>query len=144
MILVNKIDEPIYYRQRDFNNYIYQLIPKDEVPMYWFYSSNATAQRLSISFYKDHSNLSSSQKVEEFWSLPFSLDKPDFFQLKLKQTSSDPSKKFIIKLINVQVKVLRETTFVVFEKAEEPIYLVDNQTDSTFYVQQKVMPTRNL
>lgn len=141
MILVNKIDEPIFYRQRDFNNYVYQLYPNDEVPIYWFYSSNSAAQRLSISFYKDNTNLSSSQKIEDFWSLPFSLDKADFFQLKLKQTSTDPNKKFVIKLINVQVKVLRETTFVVFEKAEEPIYLIDNQTDSTFYVQQKVCQT---
>jgi hypothetical protein len=138
MILVNKIDEPIYYRQRDFNNYVYSLLPSDEVPLYWFYASNSGGQRLSLSYYKDHSNLSSSDKVEDFWSLPFSIDKADFFQLKLKQVTAGANKKIVIRLINVQVKVLRETTFVVFEKAEEPIYLIDNQTDSAFYVQQKV------
>jgi hypothetical protein len=152
-ILVNRTGVPLLYRQR---NYIFSLQPNDEIPFYWTEFGQSATQKLRIRIDPgpSTSDLKTNEKEnldESYWSAEFSITNGnDFFQVKLRdlkstipndsnQTTKDPklsTASYVI--ISVNIKSLKETTFVVFEKQEHSLYEIDNQTSEVIYITQKV------
>lgn len=67
------------------------------------------------------------------WSVPFSLDILDQFQILLQ--SIDSKKDFTI---HVNIRLVNGTHYVVMTNTEIPIYRIDNKTEETYVVYQKV------
>jgi hypothetical protein len=152
-ILVNHTGVPLLYRQK---NHIFSLQPNDEIPFYWTEFGQSTTQKLSIRIdpFSSTSNLKPKENEildESYWSAGFSITNGnDFFQLKLRdikdiisnnnnQTTGDQKLSTVsYVMISVNIKSLKETTFVVFEKQEHSLYEVDNQTSEVIYIKQKV------
>jgi len=152
-ILVNRTGRALLYRHRD---QIFSLQPNDEIPFYWPSSAQTSTRKIRIRLdprSSDYSNtiLKENEILDEsFWSAGFFLaNGNDFFQVKLRDvsavstTSDDHSgdNKKITPLshvmVSVNIKSMKETTFVVFEKQEHSLYQIDNKTSEVIFIQQK-------
>jgi len=124
-VLVNKLDQPLMYRQKDTNEAC-MLPPETHIPFHWSDASKTKLLQITLQQTKN-------------WSGGFSISSIDNFAVKIR----NPDNTYY--LARVQVKLddsivnHQITTLVIFTKENKqlPPYRIDNFTPSKLVINQK-------
>jgi hypothetical protein len=155
IILVNKTGKRIAYKQTFISQHdksntnlrtedrspVFTLDQDEQVPFHW--PNSKQERKLSVRYCYDQSDLSTSTTAatatsspQYCWSTAFKIDQPDHFQLKIPKSVTASSE---YDLINVHIKVLNGTTFVIFGRKEDVFsFCIRNETSTEIIIQQKV------
>lgn len=145
--MVNKTGKQIAYKQKftpqtknvtniqsEEESNVFLLDDNEQVPFHW--PNFKQERKLSVRYNQGDSNQkeTSSQSV---WSSGFKVDQPGHFQLKIPKSAYNATDH---DLLNVHIKILNGTTFVIFGGQEEAFtYYIHNDTSLEIIIQQKVM-----
>jgi len=142
-ILINKTGKQIAYKQnilpqnnKNLTNVqindeseVFLLEDNEQIPFHW--PNFKHERKLSVQLRsRDFINVG-----EAPWSSGFKIDQPDHFQIKIPKSVGNTTD---YDLLNVHIKILNGTTFVIFGGEEEIFtYSIHNDTSMEIVIQQK-------
>lgn len=122
LVLVNHLDEPIYYKQKGFADMQYILPANSRLPFHW------------LDLTKENREIAVCRGEDWHWTGPFSVDTIGTLVIKCRTRGGE------VWLMKAEVKLEKATCFVIFYGEEKlPPYKITNWTSYPLTIYQKAV-----